>query len=83
MIEAVGIGSRSVTDDSLSVRKMHRVGLAPIKSGPVPSSLQNNCTVLGVELETSKSMIAWIVPDLDLLELSLLLADFKGGPNVP
>ncbi len=48
----IGVGdSRLVADDSLSILKMHRVGLATTSS-PVKSSLKNNCTVLGLELET-------------------------------
>ncbi len=50
-IRVVGVGSRFEADDSLSISKMHRVGLITI-SDPVPSSLELNCTVLGVEFET-------------------------------
>ena len=47
-----GVGdSRFVADDSLSILKVHCVGLVTF-SNPVISSLQNNCTVLVVELET-------------------------------
>ncbi len=45
--------SRFVADDSLSILEMHRVGLAITMSNPVHFSLEHNCTVLGVELETS------------------------------
>ena len=51
----IGIDSRFVADDSLSILEMHSVGLEPnsivheINSNPVISSLQNKCTVLGVE----------------------------------
>ncbi len=48
-----GVGSRFVAYDSLSVLKMHRVGLVIIISNPVMSSLQHYCTVLGVELKTN------------------------------
>ncbi len=42
--------SRFVADDSLSVSKMHRADPGMIRN---PSSiLQNNCTVLAIELET-------------------------------
>jgi hypothetical protein len=51
MIGVGGVGSRFEADDSLSILEMHRVGLATI-SNPVISCLQNNCTVLGEELET-------------------------------
>ncbi len=40
-----GVASRFVANDSLSILKMHRVGLITI-SNPVHSSLQNKCTVL-------------------------------------
>ncbi len=77
-----GMASRFVADDSLAIRKMHRVGHAIATSNPVYSSLQNNCAVFVVELETQKLFKVWVVPDLDLLELSLWLADFKRGPIV-
>ncbi len=48
----VFIDSRSEAYDSLSILQMHRVGLAPNNSKRVPSSLEHNYTVLGVELET-------------------------------
>ncbi len=77
-----GVACRFVADDSLSILQMHRVGLVTTISDPVLSSLQNNCTVFGVEPETIKHCIVWVIPDLDLLELSLWLADFTGGPVV-
>jgi hypothetical protein len=46
-------GSRFVADDSLSILKMYRVGIARATTNPVISSLQNNCTVLVEELETN------------------------------
>ena len=55
-IIGVEVGSRFVTDYSLSILEMHRVGLvqlSKIMSIPVISSLQNNYTVLGKELETT------------------------------
>ena len=48
----------------------------------VKSSLQNNCTVLAIELETKKPSIKYAIPDLDLFKLCLWLADLKGGPVV-
>ncbi len=50
-------GSRFVADDSLSIIQMHRVGLAYISCHLGLSSLQNNCTVLGVEYETKQQLI--------------------------
>ena len=76
-----GVASRFVADDSLSILKKHRVGFTTI-SNPVPSSLQNNCTVLGVENETQELLILYVIPGLDLFKLNLWLADLKGGPVV-
>jgi hypothetical protein len=45
--------SRFEADDSLSILQIHRVGLAPILSKTIKSSLQNNCTVLGVEFQST------------------------------
>ncbi len=49
MIGQVDAGFRFVANYSLSIFKMHGVGLASV-SNPVPSSLQNKCTVLLIEL---------------------------------
>ncbi len=49
---------------------------------PTFSSLQNNCTVLGVEFETKKMLITLAIPDLDLTDLSLWLAALKAGPVI-
>ncbi len=49
--KVVSEATRFVADDSLSVLKMHRVG-HPIIINPVIASLQNNCTVLRIELQT-------------------------------
>ena len=51
-------------------------------SNPVISSRQNNCTVLGLELETYQHLIFMIIPDLDLVNLSLWLVDFNAVPVV-
>ncbi len=82
MIGIVGVGARFVADDSLAIRKMHRVGLLTTISIPVPSSMLNNCTVLGVENETQEFLILYVIPDLDLFNLNLWLADFIGPPVV-
>ncbi len=82
MVGRSGVASRSVADDSLSISQMHSVGLAIRIINPVPSSLKQNCTVFAIELETKKPLIKYAIPDLDLLELCLWLADFKGGPVV-
>ena len=80
--------SRLVADDSLSLLQIHRVGLETTSmslmrpTSPVKSRLQNNCTVLGIEFEAIKRLIPFAIPDLDLLQLSLWLADLKGGPVV-
>ncbi len=76
-----GVASRSVADYSLSLLKVHRAGLVTL-SNPVRSSLKNNCTVLGVELQINYLLIIFVVADLDLFELHLWLADLKGGPVV-
>ncbi len=47
------LASRFEADDSLSICQVYRVGLAKPTSNPVHSSLQHNCTVFGVELETT------------------------------
>ncbi len=47
-----GVASRFEADDSLSILKLHRVALHMTNSKPVKSSLQNDCTVLVVELDT-------------------------------
>ena len=49
VIGIIGSASRFVTDDSLSVLEIHRVGLVSYISNPVKSSLQNNCAVLVVK----------------------------------
>ncbi len=43
------------------------------------SSLQNKCTARGVEFETLNHLIVWVIPDLDLLNLSLWLFDIKAA----
>ncbi len=42
---------RFVADDSLSISYINRVNLEISPRKPVPSSLQNNCTVLATELK--------------------------------
>ncbi len=49
----IAVGYRFVADDSLSILKMHCVRFVITISKPVESSLQLNCTVLGVELQTT------------------------------
>ena len=49
----IGVASRFIADDSLSILQMHHVGLEITISNPVIFSLQNNCTVLAIELETN------------------------------
>jgi hypothetical protein len=51
-IGVVGIASRFVADNLLSISQIHRVCLLT-KEKPSPSSLHNNFTVLGVELQTN------------------------------
>jgi hypothetical protein len=52
-IRVAGKFSRFEADDSLSIFQIHRVGLAPILSKTIKSSLQNNYTVLGVEFQST------------------------------
>ncbi len=52
-IEVLGAASRFIADDSLSFSKMHRLGLVITNGNPVKSSLQNNCTISAIKLETS------------------------------
>ncbi len=78
----IGGAIRSVADDSLSIRQMHCVSFEQTLNNPVKFSLQNNCTVLAIELKTSQLLILWVKHDLDLLELHLWLGDLKGGPVV-
>ncbi len=83
MIGEVVVVARFVADDSFAIGKMHRVGLLTTKwKIQVPSSMLNNCTVLGVENETQELLILYVIPDLDLFKLSLWLADFIGPPVV-
>ncbi len=49
---------------------------------PVVSSLQDNCTVLGVKLETLQKLLAWIIADLDLGDLSLWMFAIQAAPIV-
>jgi len=58
---------------------MHTVGFVTI-SNPVSTSLQNNYTVLSVELETNYNLIRLAIPDLNYCELSRWLADLKESP---
>ncbi len=51
-----GAACRLVADDSLAISQIHRVGLVTL-SLPVIASLQHNCPVLGVELQTAHSSI--------------------------
>ncbi len=51
-IGVVWVASRFVADDSLSILKMHRVGLVKLIVNPFMSGLQNDCTILVVELKT-------------------------------
>ncbi len=44
--------ARFVADGSLSILDIHRVGLFTTNN-PVVSSLEHNCAVLGVELQTT------------------------------
>jgi hypothetical protein len=82
MIGVFGVGSRFEADDSLSVLEMNRVDLVTTRSNPAQSSLKNNCTVLGVELKTTQVLRVWVMPDLDLGDLSLLLAELGVYPVV-
>ncbi len=82
MIGAIGVGSRFKTNDALSVLEVHCVGLVILISRPVVSSLQDNCTVLGVKLKTRQTLTAWIIADLDLGDLSLWLFDIQAAPIV-
>ena len=75
-----GVATRFVADDSLTILKMHRKGLAITINNPVKSSLQNNCTVLGVEFETLKTEGFFAIPYLNLVNLSLWLVDLKAAP---
>jgi hypothetical protein len=50
-IGVVGAASRFVAYDALSIFKMHRLDHA-VMTNQVKSSLESNCTVLVVELET-------------------------------
>ncbi len=47
-----GVASGFVADDSLAISQNHCVGLAINSSNPVYASLQHNCPVLAVELQT-------------------------------
>ncbi len=76
------IGSRFEADYSFSILKMHRVGLTRAISNPVVISLKNNCTVVGIDLETMKNLIVWVIPNFDLLDFSLWLVDLNEGPLV-
>ena len=76
------VGSRFVADDSFSILKMHYVGLTRIISNPVVISLKNNCTVVGIDLETMKYLIVWVIPHFDFLDFSLWLVDLNEGPLV-
>jgi hypothetical protein len=49
LVVQFGVTSWFVADDSLSILKMHRVGLAITITNPVISSLENNCTIFTVE----------------------------------
>ena len=73
IIGPVGVGSRFKADDSLSILKMHRVGLVT-KSLPIKSSLQSDCPVFGVKFETIQLLSNWVITDLDFFNLSLPLA---------
>ncbi len=77
-----GVGSRFEANDSLSIREVHCVGLVFTISKPVVSSLQDNCTVLGVKLETRQTFSVWIIADLDLGDLSLWLFAIQAAPIV-
>ena len=48
-----GAGSRFIPDNSLSILKMHCLGLTIFVTNPGESSLQNNRIVLVKELETT------------------------------
>ena len=76
------VNSRFVADDSLSILQMHRVCTATTISSPVISSLQNKCTVLGVELKTTKTSIDCAITDFDLANLSLWLVNLNAAPVV-
>jgi hypothetical protein len=68
IVGVVGVGCRSVPNDSLSILKMDRVGLVPIFN-PIESSLQNDSVVLVVEFQTLKHKIVWVTANLDLINL--------------
>ena len=68
IVGVVGVGCRSVPNDSLSIFKMDRVGLVPIFN-PIESSLQNDSVVLVVEFQTLKHKIIWVIANLDLINL--------------
>ena len=78
----VHVGYRVVSDHPLTIIKIHRVRFViSINSLPVASNLQN-CTVPIVEFKTIKYIIIWVVPDLNLLNLSLGLMDLNAFPLV-
>ncbi len=53
MIGVLGIGTRFVADNPLSILKIHSVGLAPkFTTHPVRLSLKNNCSILVEQLES-------------------------------
>lgn len=72
-----GVGSGFVADDPISILEIYRVGTPIIISNPVIPSLQNNCTFLGVESQATQTLVIWRIPDLNLANLSLRLADLK------
>ena len=73
IIGKCGVYSRFEADDTLSILKMHRMGLVT-KSLPIKSSLQRDSTVFGVKFETIQLLSNWVIPDLDFFNLSLRLA---------
>ena len=78
----VHVGYRVVSDHPLSIIKIYRVRFViSINSLPVASNLQNS-TVPIVEFKTIKYIIIWVVPDLNLLNLSLGLMDLNAFPLV-
>jgi hypothetical protein len=77
-----GAGSRLVANDSLSVLEEYCMGLVLLISSPVDTSLQDNCTVFGVELQTHQKLSVWIIADLDLGDLSLWLFAIQAAPIV-
>ena len=68
IVGVVGVGCRSVPNNSLSIFKMDRVGLVTIFN-PIESSLHNDSVVLVVKFQTLKHKIVWVIANLNLINL--------------